>query len=359
MGAMNRTEFLRWLGGVFVCAGFVGVASSAASAQTAEQFYKGRTVTLIIATAPGGINDLSGRLAAKHLGRFIPGNPTIVAVNRAEGGGLALANRFADTKENDGSVIAIIQRGVAQLAIQGDRSAKFDPLKLTWLGSLSSFATDAYILVVNARHPAKTVKDLAPPAPPALIGGDGPGSTNLTFALVARDALKLNIQVKDGFSGAAGMFLAMKEGDLDGQVIGLNSIMANQRALWDAKDVRVLLQFGRKTRHPLLRDVPLASELTRDPAALSVIAFTEAPLYMALPFVAPAGVPGTRAAALQRAFMAMTKDRDFLADAERAKLDITPLDGNAVKDVIAKMAATPKDVIARYNEITGVIPPFP
>ena len=113
-------------------------------------------------------------------------------------------------------------------------------------------------------------------------------------------------------------------------------------------------QFGRKTRHPLLRDVPLASELTRDPAALSVIAFTEAPLYMALPFVAPAGVPPDRAAALQRGFMAMVKDRDFLADAERAKLDITPIDGNAVRGVIAKMAATPKDVIARYNKITGV-----
>ena len=227
--AINRTEFLRRLGCVVLCTGFTGAAARSALAQGIGEFYKGRTVTLIIGTAPGGINDLSGRLVARHLGRFIPGNPAIVAVNRAEGGGLALANSFADTKENDGSVIAIIQRGVAQLAIQGDPHAKFDPLKLTWLGSLSSFVSDAYILVVNARHPAKSVKDLAPPAPPALIGGDGPGSTNLTFALVARDALKLNIDVKDGFSGAAGMFLAMKDGDLDGQVIGLNSIMANQR----------------------------------------------------------------------------------------------------------------------------------
>src|SRR5260370_29004597 len=323
--AMNRTEFLRRLGGAFLCAGFVGAAAPTASAQTAEEFYKGRSVTLIIDTAPGGINDLSGRLVARHLGRFIPGNPAIVAVNRAEGGGLALANRFADAKDNDGSVIAIIQRGIAQLAIQGDRSTKVDPRKLTWLGSWSTFATDPYILVGNARHPAKTVKDLAARAPPALIGGDGPGSTNLTFALVARDALKLNIEVKDGFSGAAGMFFAMQQGDLDGQVIGLNSIMANQRALWDAKDVRVLLPFGRKTRHPLLRDVPLASDLTREPAPLSVIAFTEAPLYMALPFVAPAGVPGNRAAALQRPFMPTTKDPDFLADPDPAKLDLTPI----------------------------------
>jgi tripartite-type tricarboxylate transporter receptor subunit TctC len=347
--AMNRMEFLCRSGTALVCA-----LATPAWAQGIEQFYKGRTVTLIIPTAPGGINDLSGRLVARHLGRFIPGNPRIVAENRVEGGGVALANRFAGGADNDGLTIANIQRGIPQLAIQGDPSAKFDPLKLTWLGSLSSFATDAYILVVNARHPAKRVADLAPPAPPALIGGDGPGSTNLTFAQVARDALKLNIEVRDGFSGAAGMFFAMKQGDLDGQVIGLNSIMANQAELWNAKDVRVLLQFGRATRHPLLPDVPLASELTKDKAALSVIAFTEAPLTMALPFVAPAGVPADRAAALQRAFMTMVKDAAFLADAAKSKLDITPIDSDAVKRVIAKMAATPKDVIARYNRITGV-----
>ncbi len=161
--------------------------------------------------------------------------------------------------------IAIVQRGIAQLAIQGDTTAKFDPLKLNWLGSLSSFANDAYVLIVNARHPAKTVWDLAPPAPPALIGGDAPGSTNLTFALIAKHALKLNIEVKDGFSGAAGMFFAMNDGDLDGQVIGLNSLMANQPELWRTKDVRPLLQFGRRTRHPLLPDVPLASEYTTRP----------------------------------------------------------------------------------------------
>src|SRR5258706_7702704 len=126
MGAMNRTEFLRRLGGVLLCAGFAGAHASSASAQAVETFYKGRTITLIIGTAPGGINDLSGRLVAKHLGRFIPGGPSIVAVNRAEGGGLALANSFADTRDNDGSVIAIIQRGLAQLAIQGDASPQLD-----------------------------------------------------------------------------------------------------------------------------------------------------------------------------------------------------------------------------------------
>jgi len=208
---------------------------------------------------------------------------------------------------------------------------------------------------VNAHHPAHNLRQLAAPAVPALIGGDDIGSTNLTFALVARDVLKLNIRVKDGFSGAPGMFLAMANGDLDGQVIGLNSIVANQAALWNGQEVRALLQFGRATRHPLLPDVPLATELTRDRQALDIIAFTEAPLYMALPFLAPAGIPADRATALKSAFMAMVKDREFLADAERVKLDITPIDGEAVRAIIAKMQMTPHAVIERYNQITGVM----
>ncbi len=347
---LNRAEFMALCGAAFAGGAF----ATRAAAQDAASFYRGRNVTLVIPTAPGGINNLSGRLVARHLGRFIPGNPTIVAENRESDGGLGLANSFATGTPKDGSTIAIIQRGIPQLAIQGERFARFDPLKLTWLGSLSSFATDAYILVVAARHPAKTLDDLKRPAVPALIGGDGPGSTNLTFALVARDALGLNIEVKDGFSGAAGMFYAMDQGDLDGQVIGLNSIKANQKARWENKDVRVLLQFGRTSRHPLLPGVPLASELTRDAGVRAIIVFTEAPLKMALPFVAPEGIPATRAAALQTAFMAMTRDAAFLTDAKTAALDITPITGAQVRATIAQMAATPKDVIARYNRITGV-----
>jgi tripartite-type tricarboxylate transporter receptor subunit TctC len=328
-------------------------AAPARGAESAAAFYRGRTLSLIVPTTTGGINDLAGRLVAKHLGRFLPGRPIVVAENRPKGGGLGLADDFANRAPADGSVIAIMQRGVPQLAIQGAAYAKFDPLEFVWLGSLSSFATDAYVLIVASRHPAQTWRELAPPAPPAIIGGDGPGSTNLTFALVARGALNLNIEVKDGYAGAAGLFFAMMDGDLDGQVIGLNSLMANQPELWRTKDVRPLIQFGRSTRHPLLPDVPLGSEIAPNETARAILAFTEAPLKMALPFCAPRGVPAERAEALETAFMAMVKDGDFLADAARAKIDITPVTGAGVRRVIAGMAAAPKDVIARYNAITG------
>ena len=230
---MRRADFLHGLTASLIWAGISPALSTRAGAAQSDA----RPVRLTIPAARGGINDLAGRLVARHFGRFLPGKPSIEIVND-ESGGVALANRFATAADTARLEFAILQRAVPQLAIQGDRTAKFDPLKLNWLGSLSSFSNDAYVLIVNARHPAKTVWNLAPPAPPALIGGDAPGSTNLTFALVARDALKLNIQVKDGFSGAAGMFFAMKDGDLDGQVIGLNSLIANQPELWQAKDVR-------------------------------------------------------------------------------------------------------------------------
>jgi tripartite-type tricarboxylate transporter receptor subunit TctC len=338
---MTRTDILRGIAALLLCPIWPAIAASKPSIGPIE---------LIIPTAKGGINDLAGRLVTKHLGRFLPGMPALQAVND-ESGGVAVANRFA-TESSAVLEIAILQRGIAQLAIQGDASAKFDPLMLNWLGSLSSFANDAYVLIVNARHPAKSVLDLAPPAPRALIGGDAPGSSNLTFALIAKHALKLNIDIKDGFSGAAGMFFAMNDGDLDGQVIGLNSLMANQPALWRNREVRPLLQFGRRTRHPLLPQVPLASEYTRDREALRLVAFAEAPLGMALPFVAPASLPRDRVIDLQRAFLTMTRDAGFLVDAAKAKLDITPVDAGGVRRIIATMQRAPKELIARYNTIT-------
>ncbi len=340
---------------VLGCSLAVAIAQmQGAGAQSVEQFYQGRTVTLVIPTATGGINNLSGRLVAKHIGRFIPGQPNVIAQNRPANGGLGLLNEFASTAPRDGSVIAVIQRAIPQLAIQGDPKAKFDPQTFTWLGSLSSFAEDAYMLVVNASHPAKTVDDLRKPGISARIGADAPGSTNLTFAQIPRDVLGLNLTIVGGYTGAAAISEGMRKGEIDGQVIGLASISANQPTMWTSKSVRPLIQFGRSTRNPQLPDVPTGHELTNDPKALALIEFAELPFFMALPFLAPPDLPPDRAAALRSAFMAMCKDTAFLEDAKKAKLDISPIDSEAVRALLAKSAATPKDVIEHYNDIGGM-----
>ncbi len=329
------------------------LCSGAVFAQTSvEQFYKGKNVNLTIPTSPGGINDISGRLVSRHLGKFIPGNPNIVVQNVPGGGGLVALNKLYNTSEKDGTQIAIIQRGTPQLAIQGEPNAKFDPLKMTWLGSLSSYAGDRYLLLVNSNHPAKTATDLLKPGVRLKVGGDQPGSTNLSFAMMAKDVLGLNIDIVRGYPGAAPMFIAMQSGELDSQVIGYNSVRAGQPHLWNGKLVRALIQFGRDDRlGGELADVPTGQELLKDPDKKALLAFAELPFQMALPFVAPPGMPEDRTKALKNGFMQMVKDQAFLADAEKVNIEISAISGDEVLAVIGKMAATPKAVIAKYTDL--------
>ena len=351
----TRRQALGFLTGALAC-GLAPVTQ--ASSADVEAFYKGRTITLLVATSPGGNYDLNGRLVARHLGRFLPGSPNVVVQNVPGAGGLLLANRLYNTAERDGSIIAIMERGTPQLAYEGDANARFDPLKFTWIGSLSSYADDAYLLLVNASHPAKRVQDLQTQGPQqpgmlARLGGDAPGSTNLSFAIIARDVLKLNVQVVRGYHGAAPMFLAMQSGELDGQVIGLGSVRGAQQTLWNSKAVRPLVQFGRLTRHPELPEVPTARELVTDPDAKAMLDFAETSFFMALPMVAPPDLPPERARALQAGFMAMTRDPAFLEDARKSGFDVSPVDAAGVLKLVEKMAATPKDVVRRYVDIVS------
>jgi tripartite-type tricarboxylate transporter receptor subunit TctC len=336
---------------VALCCAMAVSGIAAASAQSVEQFYKGRNLTLIVGFAPGGINDISGRLVGRHLGRFIPGHPNIIVQNMPGAGGLATANRLYNVAEKDGSVIAGIGRSVPQLAIQGNPNASFDPQKFTWLGSLSSYANDAYLLTVIARHPAKTVADINKPGMTVTLGTDRAGASNVVFALISKEVLALNVNLVRGYQGAAPIFLAMQSGEVDGQVIGFSSIKAGQRDLWNRKELRPLVQFGRLTRLPELPDVPTGRELAAEPKAQALLEFAELPFFMALPFVAPPDVPADRAAALKAAFMAMCKDEAFVEDAKRLGLDVSPIDGAAIGKLLARSAATPKDVIERYNAI--------
>ena len=341
-----------WLLAVIVGAA-LGPAGSAA-AQSVEQFYRGRTINFLVASAPGGINDLTARLMSRHLGNHIPGRPTLVVQN-LQSAGLVLANRIYASAEKDGTAIAILERGVPQLAIQGDPNARFDPLRMTWLGSVSSYAHDAYIFWLNATFPAKSVADLKPPNTlTARVGTTGAGATNLVFTMIAKDTLGLNVQNVRGYRGAADAFLAQQRGELDGQVVGLSSVKVGQPALYKAGFLRPLIAFARTTRFPDYPDVPTGRELATNAKAQAILEFAEAPFFMALPVAAPPDLPPERARALQDGFMAMTRDPAFIEEANRMNLEQSPIDGEAVRRIIAQMGATPKDVIAQFNEIVGV-----
>ncbi len=351
---MQPCSLRRWvaLACCSICA--VLIMTPPAWTQSVEQFYKGKTITILVGSSPGGINDLTARFAARYLGRYIPGHPNIVVQNTPGGGGLVTANRIYNTSDRDGTVLAKLERATPQLAVMGNPQVHFDPLKFLWLGSMSSYANDAYLMLVSADNPIKSIDEIKAGGPKKItLGANNAASSNLIFAIIAKEALHLNVDIIRGYNGAAPMFLAMQRKEIDGQLVGLSSVKTGQRQLYEKHAFRALMQFGRTTRHPEFSGIPTGRELTKDPDMLSLIEFAEIPFFMSLPFVGPPGIPADRAKALQAAFMAMCRDKQVTAEAEKFGIDMSPIDADEIIRLLQRMAATPKSVVAHYNAIAG------
>jgi tripartite-type tricarboxylate transporter receptor subunit TctC len=332
----------------------LSVCTTSASAQSPAAFYAGKTINLIVGSSPGGYYDMAGRAVARHFSNFIPGHPSIVVQTLPGAAGLAGVNRISNSAERDGRTILVMSRALPQLALAGDPNAAFDPLQLTWLGSLTSYKDDAYPMTVNARHPAQSVADLRGPGGQTVhLGGTSGGATNIIFALIARDMLKLNVTVTKGYPGAAQIWLAMERDEVDGQFIDISAIMVGRPQLWKEGKLRALMVFGRTTRHPDLPDAPTGRELVTNADDMALLEFAELPFFMALPLVAPPGIPEDRAVALKDAFMAMAKDKAFVDDINKIGIRTSPIDGQAVHDLIAKAAQASPEVKARFVKLLG------
>jgi tripartite-type tricarboxylate transporter receptor subunit TctC len=323
-----------------------------ASAQGAEP-YAGKTITMIVPFSTGGYYDTGGRLIARHLGKQIPGKPAIVVQNQPSAGGIGLANRLAHGSDKEGLTIGALQRAIPQVALMGDPAVKYDPLKLTWFGSLSGYATDSYLMFINTTHKVRTVDDLRTGGMKAVFGAGRSGSTNLMLALVARDVLKLNIDVVRGFPGTNDITLAQLRGEVDAQIADLSVLKAGMGDVWATRKVRGLVQFARTNRLPELADVPTARELATSDDDRAVLAFAELPFFMALPLAGSADMPPDRARIISTSFMAMKDDPEFQADANKMGYPTDLVPGERVKALIEEAARTPKDVIERYKRIVN------
>jgi tripartite-type tricarboxylate transporter receptor subunit TctC len=348
---------LRFLARLFLAACGVCLAHSAQAqsqnAQSVEQFYKGRTIRVVVGSSAGGGTDIMARLLSRYMGKYIPGSPSIVVQNQPGAGGIVGANRIANTADRDGSEFATMERAIPQFAIMGDPNARFDPLALTWLGSLSSYRDDAFMLVVNANNGVLRAEELRQPQTSIHVGASQQGSTNLTFAVIAKEVLGLNVEAISGYAGTAKIALAMQSGEVDGELIGIVSIQASQRHMWAEKLVRPLVQFARKTRHPDLPDVPTGRELVRTPEGMALLEFAELPFFMAQSFVAPAGVPPERAQALRSAFMSATRDPDYVQEARKLDMDNSPIDHLQIENLLRRAGATPKTVLDEFQKLVN------
>ena len=312
-------------------------------AQDAGAEFKASAVTLYIPSGIGGGYDAYGRLAGRHLGRFLPGNPTIVPKNMGGAGGVVLANYMYNVAPKDGSAIALYMAGAPFEPLFGNTQAKFDPTKLNWLISLNRLVN---IAIFWHASPVRTMADFF--KNDVLVGsaGGGDSSTDI-YPKMLNSLAGTHFKVVTGYTGNGEIMLAMERGEVWG-IVGteLNSFRAT-RPDWirDGK-ARIVTQIV-LTKSPDIPDVPSGLDLIKDPDSRRSFELLLTRQEHGRPFAAPPGTPADVVAALRSAFMAMAKDPAFLADAKNLNADIVVNTGDEVAALLAKTYATPKSVVDR------------
>ena len=330
--------------GTFMALG-LALGTMPAGAQPAAEPFAGKNLSLIIGFGPGGGYDLWGRTVARHIGKHLPGKPSVVPQNMPGAGSYVAASHIYNAAPKDGTVFGIIARDAALGPLSGAPGARFDATKLSWLGSPTKEHN-----VCIAFHTAK-VRDVKQLRDTQLILGDtGPGTGTRSYPKVLNDLLGFKFKLVSGFRSSADVFLAMERGEVDGICESLDSV--NQRKPdWIAnKTVNVLLQAGAEP-HPSLKGVPNVFDLARNDEERRVLEFLYAGQDIGRPFVAPPDLPPERLKMLRDAFNATMKDPEFIADVKRNKFDLEPEDGEHLTMLINKIYATPKAIIERVGNL--------
>ncbi len=328
-----------------VIAAAITATQPTATAQTPADFYRGKTVTIYVGLSPGGGYDTNARLAGRHFGKYIPGNPAILIRNMPGAGGLVMTNHLANVAPRDGLHLGAPQRGVPFEPLLGnDSKAKFDPRLLNWIGSINA---DTSVTIVHRRTGIKTWSDLRNRE--VIIAGTGVGTESVVVPYVLRNLMGLKFKVIAGFPGGSEMNLSMVRGEVDGRgTFSWTSLKPHYKDWVESGDFLVLFQMGLR-KHPDLKDVPLITDLaeTEDIKRMLRVQFTA--FELGRPLFAPEGVPPDRVIALRQAFDDTMKDKDLLAEAEKGGMEVNPMSGLEMQDIFKDLYATPKELIARLG----------
>jgi hypothetical protein len=328
--------------GVLVAA-IVACGNMPAAAQSAvRDFYTGKQVTVIVGAGAGGGYDLQARLMARHLGRHIPGNPTFIVQNMPGAGSLAAANHVYNAAPADGTVLALIQRGMLLIRLINPSGVRFELDKLNWIGSLNS---ETGVVLSWHTSEVRTTRDLFDKEliVGGIVGVDPETTPRLLNALIGT-----KFKIVTGYNTTAQIALAIERGEVHGIGDWSWSSLKAVRPDWlRDRRVNLLMQVG-LAKEPELPDLPSALDFVTDPADRKVLELNFTQKTAARPVVAPPGVPADRVAALRAAFAALAQDREFLEDAERSKLEIAPVPAETVDKVVALISSAPSDVVERY-----------
>lgn len=320
----------------------------AAKADAIEDFYRGKTVRIIVGFAPGAGYDLYGRLAAEFLGRFIPGHPTVIVENMPGAGGRRAAQYLYSAAPQDGTVMGVIVQSVALDSAIGELPGVPDASAYNAIGRLTS---NVEMGIVWHTAPVETLEDAKQKT--VSVGATGAGSASSFVPHLLNDLVGTKFNVIDGYQGAADVALAMERGEVEGAMQGLPSLRTTRAQWLTEHKVRMIWQLALQP-HPDYPDVPAVGQLGRTPEEQGVLHLVAGGADIGRSLVAPPGVPAERIAALRRAFDAMTADPGFRATATKRNQEIDPMSGKDLQALLIDAAATPKDVAEKARLlITG------
>lgn len=323
------------------------LAALPAEAQAPEQFYKGKTMRIMLGHPPGGSYDLYARLAADFMGRYIPGNPNIIVEHRPGGGGVVATMFFYAQAPKDGSVIGLFPETIAHTQILEPDVGKWKVQEMSYIGSFAS-VNPAFVLRKGA--PATTPEEMR--QKPIVAGCTGHNSQSYQYPAMLNALAGFKFKIVCGYKGSADSVLAMERGEVDLVSSAWNSWRATHRGEIEKGNFTPVIQGGLK-RNKELGNVPLMQELVEEPKAKQVLEFASAGAAIGRALIAPPGVSADRLAVLRDAFDKMVKDPEFIAAAEKRGAELDPTPGAEVQTFVKPILDAPKDIVDTARKAMG------
>jgi tripartite-type tricarboxylate transporter receptor subunit TctC len=323
----------------------LALAGGGDRAAAQSPLFAGKTINLVIGFGPGSGYDEWARVVARHLGRHLPGNPTIAPQNMEGGGSYRAANFLYNVAPKDGTTIGLIARDAPLGALTGAPGAQFDATKLSWLGTP---AIETNICIAYNTAAVKSVQDLLDKQ--LVVGDTGPGTGTRSYPKALNDILGLKFRTVGVYPASSDVLLAMERGEVQGICESLDSVRTHRPDWIPAKTISILFQGGSRP-NPELKDVPFVADLAHDDADRQAIEFLYAGQGIGRPFVAPPNLPPERLKVLREAFVATMQDEAFIAETRQHRLALAPESGEELEALIRKTYATPKPIIERIARL--------
>lgn len=339
-----------------VVAAITGIAASAlASSAVADEvsdFYSGKQLAIQVGFGAGGGYDTTSRILARHFGKHVPGNPTVIVQNVPGAGSMKLANRIYNSVPKDGSVLGVFSSSAAMVPLYGKRKAKFDTSKFEWIGSIHSDVMACGVWK-GAGQGIKTLPDFIAAKKQIIFGSTGVTSPLSTFPLFLKNVLGANVKVVHGYRGTKGVSLGMQNGELDG-TCGMfeSSVRGAFFPSFKSGDLTLFVQLGTKRNVPLFGKATNVFTMLKTDEQKQMARLLFGPSEITRPFTAPPGTPKARVAALRKALLDTMKDPALVADGKKIKTTFKPMGGAEVVAAFAEFYRTPRALVDKTYELT-------